>query len=98
MSRKAKATPGHNGAAPSLLRQLMEGVKRGLILGPRTRQDTPDLVSAFRVIAEQTKPHPDYDPPPLWRDTSRSLDALEEATESMPWPPERAEPDQKDAP
>lgn len=74
------------GAAPSLLRQLMEGVKRGLVLGTRLRRGAPDqAASAFANVVAQTVPHPDYQPPPLWLSPAK----LSELSET-PWPPARS--------
>lgn len=54
------------GAAPSLLRQLMEGMKRLLVVGNKIGVSTETPEGTFRVILSQNKPHPDYTPPPLW--------------------------------
>lgn len=70
------------GAAPALIRQLCEGVKRALILGPRLKRDTGDIVAIIQGAAAQIAPHADFEPPPLWRDleTAKSL-------AGKPWPP-----------
>jgi hypothetical protein len=70
------------GAAPSLLRQLMEGIKRSLILGPRLKRPTDDPVALIGAIIKSVAPHPDYEPPPLWAkpDHIKHL-------KGMPWPP-----------
>ncbi|AXS39779.1 ATP-binding protein [Breoghania sp. L-A4] len=73
------------GAAPSLLRQLMEGAKRQIVIGGRMRRMPATAAEAFRLVVAQTRPHPDYEPPPLWRDT----DVLA-ALQPTPWPPEVA--------
>lgn len=75
-----------DGAAPSLLRQTMEGVKRMLVIGDGIRQPASDPVTAFRTIIAQSKPHPDYEPPPLWRDPG-----LVSHLAGIAWPPARAE-------
>lgn len=72
------------GAAPSLLRQLMEGVKRGLVLAPKLRSATSSLPAAFAAVVAQTRPHPDYVPPTLWMSPGE-LDELD----GRPWPPPR---------
>lgn len=70
------------GAAPSLLRQLMEGIKRDLILGQRLNYDvSPGKVFA-RILAS-VKPHKDYMQPPLWIDR-----ATNERCADMNWPPQ----------
>lgn len=73
-----------DGAAPSLLRQTMEGVKRLLVIGERIHQPARDPEETFRAIIAQSRPHPDYDPPPLWRDP-----ALVSRLAGAPWPPAR---------
>ncbi|MEI2386069.1 ATP-binding protein [Breoghania sp. JC706] len=71
------------GAAPSLLRQLMEGVKRRLVLGARMRRPATSATDAFLGVVGQTAPHPDYEPPALWRTPgAHDLDI-------GPWPPAR---------
>lgn len=80
-------------AAPSLLRQLVEGLKRALVLGPKLKRDTSDLVELVRLVTTQVAPHPDYlkpphTPPLLW-------DGAEDHTVALagkPWPPERRSP------
>lgn len=79
-----------DGAAPSLLRQLMEGVKRLLVLGERIRQPATSAAAAFGAIAAQTKPHPDYEPPLLWSQTSKALEEITRAAKGQ-WPPARKE-------
>lgn len=71
------------GAAPSLLRQMMEGLKRLQVLASRTRVTVPNMPEALACIIGQVKPHPDYEPPPLWRDPAL-LKRLNAA-----WPMER---------
>ncbi|MBF0305169.1 MAG: AAA family ATPase [Alphaproteobacteria bacterium] len=70
------------GAAPSLLRQLMEGVKRDLILSPRLSRETGAAAVFERLIA-MVRPHPDYTPPPLWTDFNTKA----RIAEAMTWPP-----------
>lgn len=74
------------GAAPSLLRQIMEGMKRRLVLGERLRQPMDEPADVFAEIIAQNAPHPDYDPPPLWRDHH-----LATRLASITWPPARTE-------
>jgi SpoVK/Ycf46/Vps4 family AAA+-type ATPase len=72
-----------SGAPPSLLRQLMEGIKRSLILGPRLKRPIDDAIKLVEMVASSIAPHPDYDPaPPLWskRGNVKHLAGL-------PWPP-----------
>jgi SpoVK/Ycf46/Vps4 family AAA+-type ATPase len=72
------------GAAPSLLRQTMEGIKRTLVLGERLRMPVDDPAAVLRIVIEHARPHPDYDPPPLWADPSLARTFAPEA-----WPPAR---------
>jgi hypothetical protein len=71
------------GCSPSLLRQLMEGVKRNLVLGPRLNWDIskPEVVLA-RVVASIAPP-PEMTQPPLWSDNRRALEEIKAIT----WPP-----------
>ncbi len=69
------------GAAPSLLQQLMEGIKRDLVLSPRLRRDTAAKAVLSRLLVS-VKPHPDYSTPPLWEDAQTRSQIGE-----MPWPP-----------
>lgn len=71
-----------DGASPSLLRQLMEGMKRALIMG----RGTSKAVDVFRRIVTSITPPPDFDRPQLWSTDSPDLDGLA----TMTWPPERA--------
>lgn len=73
-----------NGAAPALLRQLMEGLKRSLVLGPKLKRDINNLPLLLSAITASVGPHPDYDPPPLWK-APQSVKRLV----GLPWPPER---------
>ncbi|MBA5779552.1 ATP-binding protein [Stappia sp. F7233] len=70
------------GAAPSLLRQLMESVKRQLVVGPRIRRETRSAAEAFALAISQNEPHPDYDKPVLWRNPQ-----LVENLSQDQWPP-----------
>lgn len=55
-----------DGASPALLRGLMEGVKRAIVLGPRLRRDVTDPAAVFEAILSAVRPPPEFDPPPLW--------------------------------
>lgn len=72
------------GAAPSLLRQVMEGLKRTLVLGERLRMPVNDPEAVLRIVIEHARPHPDYEPPPLWADPS-----LARVFAPSAWPPAR---------
>lgn len=73
-----------DGAPPSLLRQLMEGVKRLLVVGAKVGTPPATAVGTFRAIVGQTKPHPDIRPPLLWMGREHV-----ETLVDMPWPPAR---------
>ncbi len=71
------------GASPALLRALMEGVKRTLIVGPKTGRTIDDPVSVFGSVVAAVAPAPEYAPPPLWE----SADLKEVA--DLEWPMRR---------
>lgn len=73
------------GCSPSLLRQLMEGMKRTLILAPKLQQlevTRPDVV--FGHVIASIAPPPEMEQPPLWA-SPRALDQVK----SIAWPPTR---------
>jgi len=77
-------TDATDGASPALLRGLMEGMKRALILGPRIKQSVDDPVVLFARIVASLTPPLEIDPPPLWIDDAAAL-------RGIPWPPTRPE-------
>lgn len=54
------------GASPALLRGLMEGLKRAIVLAPRLRRDVSDVRAVFAAVISAVRPPPEFDPPPLW--------------------------------
>jgi SpoVK/Ycf46/Vps4 family AAA+-type ATPase len=72
------------GCSPSLLRQLMEGMKRTLILAPRLHFDVSRPEVVFAHVIASIAPPPEMQQPPLWSD-ARSLSQIE----AMTWPPVR---------
>jgi SpoVK/Ycf46/Vps4 family AAA+-type ATPase len=55
------------GASPALLRGLMEGMKRSLMLGPRLRQTVDDPAALFERVIAAVQPPPELESPPaLW--------------------------------
>jgi SpoVK/Ycf46/Vps4 family AAA+-type ATPase len=72
------------GCSPSLLRQLMEGMKRTLVLAPKLSIDIARPDRVFGHIAASISPPPEMQQPPLWAD-ARALGQLQ----AMPWPPQR---------
>jgi len=73
-----------DGASPALLRELMEGVKRTIIVRPRMRLSIDDAADVFASVVASTMPPPEMALPKLWsrRDVIDSLRALS-------WPPVR---------
>jgi hypothetical protein len=71
-----------DGATPALLRQLMEAVKRELVLAPKLKQPT-DAVSVFGRIMATVQPHTDLTRPFLWEGISPKQ------IEKLSWPPTR---------
>jgi SpoVK/Ycf46/Vps4 family AAA+-type ATPase len=74
------------GCSPSLLKDLMEGMKRMLILAPKLHVDVsrPELV--FEHVIASIAPPPEMAQPPLWSDDGGALKKLA----AMTWPPPRA--------
>lgn len=77
--------------SPSLLRQLMEGMKRTLVLGPMMNRDISDPVTVFEQIVSSIAPPPELDQPTLWADSyaCRKL-------KGMQWPPKLMAPPKKE--
>lgn len=73
------------GASPAVLRQLMEGLKRDVVLSPRFEQKQ-DPVSVFKRVMVSVRPHADAMLPPLWKE-QWAMDEIEK----IAWPP----PDKK---
>lgn len=64
------------GASPALLRALMEGVKRAIIIGPKCGRPINSAIAAFAPAIAAAAPPPEYDPPPpLWGHTG-AIDEL----------------------
>jgi SpoVK/Ycf46/Vps4 family AAA+-type ATPase len=72
------------GAAPALLRALMEGVKRALVIGPKTGRKIDDPATVFGTVIAAVAPAPEYEPPPLWK-------AGASVVSDMAWPMPRKE-------
>jgi SpoVK/Ycf46/Vps4 family AAA+-type ATPase len=70
------------GATPALLRQLMENVKRALVLWPKFQLDLTAR-TAFAAAVGSIQPHAEMPAPPLWADPETALELLGQA----PWPP-----------
>lgn len=69
------------GASPALLRSLMEGIKRSIIVGPRLGRQG-DARSVIAGVLASCAPAPEYDHPPLWADSR----ALEDVASALSWP------------
>lgn len=70
------------GCSPSLLRQLMEGVKRTLVLGPKLHFDVSRPERVFAHVIASIAPPPEMKQPPLWAE-ARAVDEVD----SIKWPP-----------
>ena len=73
-----------DGASPALLRALMEGMKRALVIGPRIRRPPDDPVALFAQLVASNRPPPEIKPPLLW-DGATHVQQLAGLT----WPPAR---------
>lgn len=72
------------GCSPSLLRQLMEGMKRTLVLSPKLHIDVSSAAEVFTRVIAAIAPPPEMQQPPLWSD-SGTIDELRD----IEWPPSR---------
>jgi len=72
------------GCSPSLLRQLMEGMKRALVLAPKLRIDIDHPEIVFAHVTAAIAPPPEMQQPPLWSD-GQALERLNR----IAWPPRR---------
>jgi AAA+ superfamily predicted ATPase len=73
------------GCSPSLLRQLMEGMKRTLVLAPRLHFDVSRPETVFAHVIASIAPPPEMQQPPLWSDSGRALGQIQQ----IAWPPKR---------
>lgn len=73
------------GCSPSLLKQLMEGMKRTLVMGPRLAFNTSRPEIVFGHVIGSIAPPPEMEQPPLWSDSAAALAELAD----MAWPPRR---------
>lgn len=72
------------GCSPSLLRQLMEGMKRTLVLAPKLHVDVGSPHLVFAHVSASIAPPPELAQPALWSD-HRVVEELQ----AMAWPPTR---------
>ncbi|PCI51942.1 MAG: AAA family ATPase [Alphaproteobacteria bacterium] len=68
------------GASPALIKQVMEGIKRSLILNPCLNRPIDANTILGQVLAS-VKPHAAYATPPLWESLTDILPAIS-------WPPQ----------
>jgi SpoVK/Ycf46/Vps4 family AAA+-type ATPase len=73
------------GCSPSLLRQLMEGMKRLMVLAPRLQMDVTRPDAVFAQVIASIAPPPEMEQPPLWSKSNAALLELRGIT----WPPKR---------
>ena len=73
-----------NGAAPALMRQWCEGLKRQIVGGPRAGWDM-DKERVFERLVSSIAPHPDLPRPRLW-----SMGLRDPGITELTWPLERA--------
>ena len=67
-------------SSPALLRQLCEGLKRNMVLGPKLGWKMSIEATLERILAS-VAPHPDLGKPRLW-----ALGAADQAVALLPWP------------
>jgi hypothetical protein len=72
------------GCSPSLLRQLMEGMKRTLVLAPKLHFDVDRPERVFAHVLASIAPPPEMEQPPLWVDP-RAVGKVQ----GIAWPPTR---------
>lgn len=76
------------GASPALLRALMEGLKRALVLSPKVNRQIPGARAAFLPVVAAVAPPPEYDPkPPLWQNPAAAGAQLDR----IQWPIRRGD-------
>lgn len=69
-------------AAPSLIKEVCEHIKRQLVLGPRLKMDM-DAASVILRVAASCAPASGQPVPPLWHAPKTAVRALQ----AVPWPP-----------
>jgi SpoVK/Ycf46/Vps4 family AAA+-type ATPase len=73
------------GCSPSLLRQLMEGMKRTIVLAARVNFDISRPDAVFGRVIASISPPPEMEQPPLWSNVKATLETIN----GMAWPPVR---------
>lgn len=71
------------GASPALLRALMEGLKRALVLWPRLKRRIDDASSVLSAALAAVAPPPGIEAPIIWADPM----AVKEVAARLAWPP-----------
>jgi SpoVK/Ycf46/Vps4 family AAA+-type ATPase len=69
-----------DGASPALLRGVMEGIKRALVIGKRVGADVSSAAAVLGRVVASLAPPPEIEPPPLWQGTMPKPG-------EMAWPP-----------
>jgi hypothetical protein len=75
---------GMEGAAPALMRQFCEHLKRQLVIGPKLGHDMGKAAVFARLVAT-IQPHPELAKPPMWA-TADADHSRDRAISSIPWP------------
>jgi SpoVK/Ycf46/Vps4 family AAA+-type ATPase len=75
------------GASPALLRNLMEGIKRTIIVAPRMNRSIADPAAVIAAVVAACAPPPEYEPPPLWA----GKEAITQIATQLEWPLQRGE-------
>lgn len=76
-------------ASPALIRQFCEGLKRNLIIGPKTGWNMQKEAVIARVLAA-VSPHPDLGKPRLWSQGPKDI-----AVRWLSWPLSKAPPSEQ---
>lgn len=74
------------GSSPSLIKQLMDGMKRHLIMAPRMKREIGSAREVFSSIIASIFAPPEMPTPPLWSSTT-DLALIDKIT----WPPKRTQ-------
>lgn len=69
-----------SGASPALLRGLMEGIKRALVVWPQIGRDSGSASEVISSVVATLSPPPEMSTPTLWRKPASVAEALS-------WPP-----------
>ncbi len=77
-----------DGASPALIRGLVEGVKRTIVVSGKSGRDLQNATDAFATVIRSVSPPPEYENiPPLWGRTDEALNLIG----ALSWPLSREE-------